>query len=422
MGGKRADSSVSIHPREFFMKQITSMFLLAGIFLNGVDITTHADVLDNWTTNQITTNSFGLHHVVHGNNIFVAVGEESDSGGFYTSADGFHWTLQYSEPNSWGLTMNYSAGHFAGVCVGLGDGVADVSADGTNWTTTFFSYHGAPGYAPIAVTYGNGLYVIVGSTNYIASILTSPDGTTWTYRKAGTSPGGPIASVAYGAGKFVAIGDNDGLEYTSTTGTGIWAKSSLPGGNKISYANGQFFVPLTSGSNLLSVDGITWVLKPTGLTNLLGAVTYGDGIFMAQCGFSISGSQLATSTDGINWVTYAKLLPGDGTHDVSLATDGTRLVTVAGVPVYGGLPNAYNGFVYTSGVLVGIRSTNAPAHQLALSGLIGRNYQIQSADELNADSNGWHTNIVLQLPNNPYVWTDGTAPNSKRFYRGVLLP
>jgi hypothetical protein len=404
------------------MKQIASIFLLTGIFLGSIDITTRADVLDNWTTNQITTNSFGLNHVVYGNNIFVAVGEESDSGGFYTSADGFHWTLQYSEPNSWGLTMNYSAGHFAGVGPALGHGAADVSADGTNWTTTLFPNYGASVFTPMSITYGHGLYVAVGSTNNVGSIFTSPDGITWTLRGASLSPGGPIADVAYGAGKFVAIGDNDGLEYTSITGTGIWAKSNLPGGNKISYANGRFFVPLTSGSNLLSADGINWTLKPTGLTNTLGAVFYRNGIFMAKCGFSITGSYLATSTDGINWATYAKPLPGDGTRDANLATDGTRLVTVTGVPVYGGLPNAYNGFVYTSDVLVGIRSTNAPAHQLALSGLVGRNYQIQSADELPAGPNDWRTNFVLQLPNTPYVWTDATATNSKRFYRGVLLP
>jgi hypothetical protein len=424
-GGKQVDSFDDIHPREFFMKQIVPMFLLAGLFLNSVSISAQADVLDNWTTNQITTNSFGLHHVVQGNNIFVAVGEESDSGGFYTSADGFHWTLQYSEPNSWGVTLNYSGGHFAGVCVGLGDGVADVSADGTNWTTTFFSYHGAPGYAPIAVTYGNGLYVIVGSTNYIASILTSPDGTTWTYRKASTSPGGPINSVAYGAGKFVAIGNNDGLEYTSSTGTGTWAKSSLPGGNKISYANGLFFVPLNNKTDLISVDGVNWSLQATGLTNQLGVVTYGNGLFMAQCGISQAGSYLATSTDGTNWFQYAKPLPNycaifdTSDFDVSVATDGIRLV--AGGAILTNYYN-YNGFIYASDPLVAIRMTNNPSPKVALSGLVGRNYQIQSADELNASLDAWRTNVVLQLPNTPYVWTDGTATNSKRFYRGVLLP
>jgi hypothetical protein len=59
---------------------------------------------------------------------------------------------------------------------------------------------------------------------------------------------------------------------------------------------------------------------------------------------------------------------------------------------------------------------------VALSGLVGRNYQIQSADMLTAGANTWRTNATLQLTNTPIVWTDATATNSARFYRGVLLP
>jgi hypothetical protein len=407
------------------MRQIFCKILLATIFFIGLAVRPRADVLDKWTTNQVTTNSFGFHHIVFGNGLYIAVGEAGDSGGFYTSGDGLHWMFQYSEPNSWGVTLNYSGGHFAGVCIGLGSGVADVSSDGTNWTTTLFLINGAPAFTPVAITYGNGLYAIVGSTNNVASILTSPDGDTWTLRQAGTSPGGPINSVTYGGNRFVAVGNNDGLEYTSvgfSAGT-TWTRRSIPGGNKISYGNGLFFVPLNNKTNLISVDGINWSLNSTGLTNVLGAVTYGNGLFMAQCGISISGSYLATSTDGTNWIQYAKPLPNSWTwfdssdFDVSLATDGTRLVTVGATGI-----GVFNGFIYTSDVLVGVRMTNNPSPKIALSGLVGRNYQIQSADVLTAGSNNWRTNATLQLTDTPYTWTDATATNSVRFYRGVLLP
>jgi hypothetical protein len=66
--------------------------------------------------------------------------------------------------------------------------------------------------------------------------------------------------------------------------------------------------------------------------------------------------------------------------------------------------------------------TNNPSPKIAISGLVGRNYQIQSADVLTAGSNNWRTNAALQLTNTPYVWADTTATNSVRFYRGVLLP
>ena len=408
------------------MKRNHIIRLLTGIILFSLASRVRADVLDNWTTNQITTNSFGFHHVVYGNGIYVAVGEAGDSGGFYTSADGLHWTLQYSEPNSWGVTLNYSAGYFTAVAPRSGFNAADVSLDGTNWTTSIFALVNYL-FTPSAITYGNGLNVVVGSTNNVASIMTSPDGTTWTYRKAGISPGGPINGVAFGNRRFVAIGNNDGNVYASgplNAGTS-WTKYAILGGSSISSANGLFFVPLTSSSNLLSTDGINWSLKATGLTNMLGVVTYGNGIFMAQCGISKFGSYLATSTDGTNWFQYAKPLPNycgivdTSDFDVSLATDGTRLVAVGSSDHNS---SYWNAFTYTSDVLVGIRLTNSPASNVALSGLVGRNYQIQSSDMLTTSATTWHTNVTLQLTNTPIVWTDATATNSARFYRGVLLP
>jgi len=81
----------------------------------------------------------------------------------------------------------------------------------------------------------------------------------------------------------------------------------------------------------------------------------------------------------------------------------------------------YYGYALLSDPLVSIRMTNNPPSKVVLSGLVGRNYQIQSADALGAGSN-WRTNATMQLTNTPLVWTDSTATNSARFYRGVLLP
>ena len=405
------------------MKKFYSLLLLAGIFSVTHPPGARADVLDNWTTNQVTTNQYGFHHIVYGSGIFVMVTHGSDYGQFYTSVDGLNWKRQYSEPNSWNVTLNYSGGRFAGACQGLGSGVVDVSADGTNWTTTFFQNNGLPAFNATAAIYGNGLYVAVGSTNGFGSIFTSPDGVTWTFRRASTSPGGPIKSVAYGAGKFVAVG-TDGFEYSSATGTGLWSKTSYAGNGVISFANGRFISPQNNKTNLVSTDGVNWSSLATGLTNQTGFVTFGNGVFMAQCGIARPGSYLATSADGTNWFQHPQLLPNacaitdTSDFDVSVATDGNRLVT--GGSVLGGFFN-YNSFVYVSDSLVGVRLTNSPPRKVALSGLVGRNYQIQSTDVLGAGSN-WRTNTTLQLTNTPYLWTDSTATNSTRFYRGVLMP
>ncbi len=414
------------------MKQNRFILLLVGIFQIGFLTGARADVLDNWTTNQISTNTFGLHHVVYGNGCYVAVGEYGEGCGIYTSSDGLNWTLRYSDLNGWGLTLAYPNGRF----VGVGGFETAVSTNGTNWTVSIlpdqYGDFGMGYYAyPSDMTYGNGIYVEVGSTNSVGCIITSTDGATWTPRTSSPAPGGLISSVAYGSLKFVAVGNNDGYEYTSTApniGT-TWTRRSIPGGNKISYGNGLFFVPLNNKTNLVSVDGINWSLNSTGLTNMLGVVTYGNGLFMAQCGISYSGSYLATSTDGTNWIQYARPLPNFWTSafdfpdpDVSLATDGTRLVTVGAVDTEIGSPNSYNGFVFTSDILVCVRMTNNPTPKVALSGLVGRNYQIKSVDALTIGSSNWRTNATLQLTSTPYVWTDSTATNSARFYRGVLLP
>ncbi len=407
------------------MKSTHWMMFVAAMCLP-VITAARADVLDNWTTNQITTNSFELHHVVYGNGCYVAVAEYADGGEIYSSEDGLNWTLRFADNNSWGLTLNYSGGHFSGVG---GFGIADVSADGTNWTSSFLPAYDLSAEKGQAITFGKGVYVTVGELNGVGNIQTSPDGLTWTSCSSSPAPGGRIASVVWGGNKFVAIGNNDGLEYHSLNGTANWVRSSIPGGNKISYGNGLFFVPLDNGTNLISADGSSWDAQSTGLTNMLGIVTYSHGLFMAQCGISIAGSYLATSVDGTNWIQSAKPLPNFWTSpydlpdpDVSLATDGTRLVCVGAALVGSGGLLPANSFIYTSDVLVGVRMTNEPSHQVALSGLIGRNYQIQSADNLTAGANGWRTNVTLRLTNTPSVWIDPAATNSQRFYRGVLLP
>jgi hypothetical protein len=396
------------------MKRIFSNFSLVVMILAGFFRIARGDVLDSWTTNQITTNSFGLSHVVYGSGRYVAVGEQSDSGGIYSSEDGLLWTFRAMDPSAWGLTLSYAYGRFTGVSSG---GVAASSTNGINWTfsdplSSIFAYNR---YFPGDITYGNGLFVVVGDTNGVGNIVTSPDGINWTPRATDVPPGGHIASAVYGAGKFVAVGI-DGYEYTSATDTGVWVLSIIPGGSQISYCNGLFIVPLNAQTNLLSIDGINWSAKCTGITYSFGKVTYGNGLFI-----SAKTGVLVTSSDGTNWIQYPNPLPGDGLKDASLATDGFRLTSIAGVYTNGGLPNAYNGFVYASDVLVGVRQTNGPA-QIALSGLVGRDYQIQSADVLTVGSGNWSTNVMLRLTNTLYVWTDPAATNASRFYRGVLLP
>ena len=397
------------------MKPINLKFLLLHLVLFlTLTVNTHADILNSWTTNQLTTNSYYLDNIAYGNGCYVITGENNDFGAIYSSPDGMNWTLRYSGGGPWGLTMRYEGGRFVGV--GGGYGATAISTNGTNWTVST-SLGGSFGGAFINnfghgdMTFGAGTYIEVGDTNGVGNFLTSVDGIDWTPRSSSPSPGGHISSVAYNGSIFVAVGNNDGMSYTSLTGTS-WVRRNILGGSQIVCGNGVFIVPLNSKTNQLSVDGVNWGQQRTGLTNQLGKPIFINGVFMA-----FAGNRLATSGDGTNWFQYTNSIPGRNT-DGSLTTDGNHLLSIGNISA----PNfTANGFAYISGVLLGVEMASTPPAKLIFSGLIGRNYQIQSADAL-IGANNWRTNTTLQLTNTPFVWTDSSATNSARFYRGVLLP
>ncbi len=406
--------------------QQTRYWLPLALFLALLSrLNLQADALDNWTTNQISTNYWGIDCVVYGNGHFVAGAENQDDEAFFSSEDGKNWMMRYSGGGPWGTSLQFVNGRFVGVG---GYNSVSSSADSTNWTiSTLPAYVGSDYDAGFGdVTYGNGLYVKVGITNGIGSILTSSDGNTWTYRRKTPANGGYISSIAYGTVPFypstqpwfVAVGNNDGHFYYSSTGAS-WSGGSIPGGNVVGFGNGLFIIPLTGSSNLVSSDGLNWSQLKTGLTNKIGRPIYQNGIFWAW-----ATNYLATSVDGTNWVQSPKQIPcsEQGGLNVSyyqpFATDGKRVVTFGntqGNDVY-----SDNGFIYLSDPLVSVRLTNSPTRKVVLTGLAGRNYQIQSASNLGASAN-WQTNATLQLTNTPYLWSDSST-NAARFYRAVLMP
>ena len=94
------------------------------------------------------------------------------------------------------------------------------TSDGTTWTErTSGTYNSL-----WEVTYGNGLFVTVGS---YGTILTSSNGRTWTERNSGKSdrPYGSdhLYGVTYGNGTFVTVGygiiltSSDGITWTERT-------------------------------------------------------------------------------------------------------------------------------------------------------------------------------------------------------------
>src|SRR5215510_11328681 len=71
-------------------------------------------VMDHWTTRQVSTNWFGLEHVVYGNGRYVAYGTYSDYGALMSSEDGINWALRLDgkAPSANGFSFAASM-HFA---------------------------------------------------------------------------------------------------------------------------------------------------------------------------------------------------------------------------------------------------------------------------------------------------------------------
>jgi hypothetical protein len=95
----------------------------------------------------------------------------------------------------------------------------------------------------VSITYGNGLFVAVGSTGTGDRVMTSPDGITWTSRTSAADNN--WGGVAYGNGQFVAV--------------------SFNGTDRV----------------MTSPDGITWTARSSSVANAWYGISYGKVLFVA---------------------------------------------------------------------------------------------------------------------------------------------
>jgi hypothetical protein len=82
----------------------------------------------------------------------------------------------------------------------------------------------------------------------------------------------------------------------------------------------------------------------------------------------------------------------------------------------------YGGYLTVTAVpapFVGLQQNGASS--LAVSGLVGREYQIESTGDLTFPIN-WQVRTNFTLTASPATWTDPSPSSTNRFYRAVLLP
>ena len=349
----------------------------AGVFVvtGGDKIFTSSDGV-NWTTTTLVQdpNSLAKYvvRIAYGNGIFIAVGGDTR----ITSTDGINWSVSNCYPYP---TEPLSSNFCEGVLYANGifyliidhEGVYGsnysviLSIDGTNWESTNAG-------CGDAVTYGNGTFVIVNngcpsrsrSLFTIPSrsdILTSADGTVWTCNAKTLEDGVFLKGVTFGNGIFVAVGSNgailtssDGADWTTIPswitninlkgvthdngvfvavgGTGYWNDFASPidttryiiltstdalvwqisaQGEKqghlysVTSGNGMFVAvggktEEFEGIILTSPDGANWTSQTSGsgAYAILSSVTYGNGMFVA-----VGGDHILTSPDGANWTS-----------------------------------------------------------------------------------------------------------------------
>jgi hypothetical protein len=276
----------------------------------------------------------------------LTVTASGGGGGGGGGGAGTTWTIRNLSHPLRGVT--YGDGLF--VAVGSGDAIL-TSPDGVNWTTQTLG----TGYGLNGVTYGNGNFLAVGDYGII---LTSPDGVNWTRQTSGTS--NHLHGVAYGNGLFVAVGgwgtiltSTDGVNWTpQTSGTGNWLYG-------VTYGDGLFVAVGIDGTILTSPDGVNWTRQTSGTGNWLRGVTYGDGLFVAVG----DGGAILTSPDGVNWtrqtsgttsrlssVAYGNgLFVAVGSGPILTSPDGVRWTVRTS-----GTGRSLNGVAYGNGLFVAV--------------------------------------------------------------------
>lgn len=281
-------------------------------------IMTSSDGVD-WTR-RVSNTSQRLDDITYGGGKYIAVGT---NGAIVSSTDTETWTSRASGTTSkpiFGVT--YGNGIF--VAVGHSDyqdAYIGTSTDGENWTVR----HSGTKAFLFDVVFGNGMFVATGSSG---AILTSTDGTTWTPATTNTTV--YLQSVLYDGSKFVAVGEN-GTILTSTNGTTWTPRTSnttkkLEGielGNNLLVATGQY------GAIVTSPDGVTWTSRPSITSQTLMGISYDGHQFLAVG----SGGVILSSADGIGWSSLS--ITNDFLQGVSYG-NGTFVTT------------GYNGVLLTS--------------------------------------------------------------------------
>ncbi|MBI5483048.1 MAG: hypothetical protein HY888_01135 [Deltaproteobacteria bacterium] len=264
----------------------------------------------SWSDRSIVTPGINLtlSGIAYGNSLFAAAGQSYNTSAYqatnvvYVSADGISWT-QKTAPGTTALA-NIAFGNNTFVAGGANGIIVSSSDNGDTWSSRTSGIAGKI----TGITYGNGTFVAVSEVEtqptfnpFVPSLpgvpLTSSDGITWTKQSFGGSYN--IYGVTFGNGLFVAVGSS-GAILTSPDGI-TWTQQASGTGNLLvgaTFGDNIFMVVGQNGSVFVSADGVTWSPRESGTSTYLYRAAWGNTKFVAV-GYL---GTIASSPDLVNGV------------------------------------------------------------------------------------------------------------------------
>lgn len=284
----------------------------------GLPLSTSVDLFNTQTFGFEAAVQIPVGAAYNGVDLLVIGGTD---GRLETAAPGGVGTTRVSQFPAGGTIIGICFGNGLFVAVGgdnASDPVMSTSPDGITWTLRTSNF--AAGNAIHGVAAGPGYFVIVGDAG---SVATSPDGITWTVRTSDTSS--DLRNVAINGATVVAVGDDNTIIVSEDSGV-TWAQYLTPWAEDT--VTGTFFNcviysaelgwALAGGHGALgmiatSPNGRVWTPRTSPYTDPNGLVFW-QGLAYAAGQFFIIGvtDQMASSTDGINWVARSNFSAATG--------------------------------------------------------------------------------------------------------------
>jgi len=212
------------------------------------------------------------------------------------------WVKSNSLPTGTGQDIAYGNGVF----VASGSPAAYSTDNGFTWTSVTCPISGS-------IAYGNGVFVMVTINDQAYS---TDNGVTWT---SVTSPlSGTWNDVTYGDGVFVMVGSSS-VQARSTDYGLTWTSVASPLSGDwlgVMYGNGVFVMVGSSVQARSTDNGLTWTSVESPLSEVWYDVAYGSDVFV-MIGYNV---QARSTNNGLTW-NYANVQVSEIGRKVAYADD-----------------------------------------------------------------------------------------------------